>query len=457
MEHTLLDPIPSPAYSRADFRPDFVWGVSTAAYQTEGAWNQDGKGPSIWDAFTQTRGKVHGNQNGNTATDFYHRYAQDLDLMQAMGIRHFRWSPAWSRVLPQGIGAVNHKGLDFYERLTDACLERGITPWLTLYHWDLPLALEQKGGWTNRDILSWLEEYATIILKTLGDRVKNWMVLNEPMVFTGAGYFLGVHAPGKRGFANFLPACHHATLAMGHGGRLVRDLVPDAQVGTTFSCSWVEPYSQKERDVLAAEKVDALLNRLYVNPIAGLGYPLEKLKALQPIEKYFRNGDEERMPFSFDFWGIQNYTREVVRYSLFTPYLRATLVKPSKRGVASTEMGWEVYPPCIYHIIKQFASYKQAPKLYVTENGAAFPDHLVQGQVVDTRRTAYLQEHIGQVLKAQQEGIDLRGYFVWTFTDNFEWAEGFRTRFGLVHIDYANQQRTIKQSGQWYARFLTEN
>ncbi len=439
----------------ADFGKDFSWGVSTAAFQTEGACDADGKGPSIWDTFTTRRGKVKGGQHARFACEFYQRYPEDIALVKRLHIPNFRFSLSWARIMPEGTGRPNPKGLDFYDRLVDHCLEQGITPWVTLYHWDLPQALQDRGGWTNRDVLHWFERYAACAADRLGDRVKHWMVLNEPTVFTGAGYFFGVHAPGLSGLRNFFPAAHHAALAMGHIGRLLRSDVRGASVGSTFSCSSVHPYSAKPADVAAARRADALINRLFIEAVLGMGYPVADLRALAGIEKYMRGDDERLLPFDFDFIGIQNYTREVIRHSYFVPYLQARLVPAKARNVTRlTETGWEVYPDALYEMIRQFAAYPNIPKLYVTENGAAFPDTVKDGHIHDTQRTAYLQDHLAQVLRAKRDGLDVHGYFVWTLTDNFEWAEGYHARFGLVHVDHATQRRIIKDSGRWYGDFL---
>ncbi|MEO6633922.1 MAG: family 1 glycosylhydrolase [Mucilaginibacter sp.] len=356
-------------------------------------------------------------------------------------------------MLPNGTGEINQAGIDFYNRVINYCIEQGVEPWLTIYHWDLPHALELKGGWTNREIVDWFTNFATVCAQSFGDRVKHWMVMNEPGVFTGAGYFLGIHAPGRTGLKNFLPAIHHAVLCMAAGGRVLRRLVPDAEIGTTFSCSYIEPYSDKPKDIAAAKRVDALLNRLFIEPVLGLGYPTE-VAAIKGIEKYKLPGDEEAMTFDFDFIGVQNYTREIVKNSFFTPYVGASLVKAEKRGVPLTDMKWEVYPPSIYQMLKQFNSYPQIKKIYITENGAAFPDEVTDGKVDDPKRVAYLQQYLKQVLKAKNEGLKVSGYFIWTLTDNFEWAEGYHPRFGLIYIDFETQQRIVKASGHWYADFL---
>lgn len=440
---------------KGDFGRDFQWGVSSAAFQTEGAWNVDGKGPSIWDTFTTRKGKIKSGQHARAACDFYRRYREDIGLLRTLNIPNFRFSIAWPRIFPQGFGHYNSSGMDFYERVVDYCLEQGVTPWITLYHWDLPQALQDKGGWSNRDILSWMEDYVACVVKHLGDRVRHWMVLNEPTVFTGAGYFFGVHAPGLTGLRNFFPAAHHAALAMGRIGRLLRTEAPNAAIGTTFSCSSIHPASEKRRDVEAAIRADALINRLFIEPVLGLGYPIADLRALAGIERYMRGDDETELPFEFDFIGIQCYTREVVEYSFFVPYLQAKLVPAKKRNVPLvTEMGWEVYPPSIYEMIQKFNGYANLPKLYVTENGAAFDDAVIDGRVADQQRLHYLQDHLGAVLRAKREGMNVHGYFIWTLTDNFEWAEGYHARFGLVHVDFATQRRIMKDSGRWYAEFL---
>lgn len=439
---------------RSDFGDQFYWGVSTAAYQIEGAHATDGKGSSIWDEFVRKKGKIYQGQHADLSTDYYHRYHQDLLLMKMMHIPNYRFSLSWSRLFPNGTGTINKKGVDFYNRVIDLCLELGIEPWITCYHWDLPAALQAKGGWTNRSILGWFEDYVSFCIQTFGDRVRHWMILNEPLVFCGAGYFLGLHAPGEKKFNSFLAAAHHATLCQASAARVAKSLNSQLQVGTTFSCAHVEPRTHRSRDREAAVKIDAALNRLFIEPVLGLGYPVKDLSFLRRMEAYMHAGDEAQMAFEMDFVGIQPYTREIARYDLFTPFLQANIVKATKRQVPLTAMHWEVYPPAIYHLLKKFSNYPNMPPIMVTENGAAFEDVLEDGQVGDTLRRQYLENHIAEVLKAKAEGVNVQGYFVWSFTDNFEWAEGYRPRFGIVHVDFTTQKRTVKQSGQWYASFL---
>jgi beta-glucosidase len=294
-------------------------------------------------------------------------------------------------------------------------------------------------------------------LKNFGDRVKHWMVLNEPMVFTGAGYFLGVHAPGKKGLGNFLAAAHHAALCQAEGGRIIRSLRGDCLVGTTFSCSHIEPYRvNNENDFRAALKADALLNRMFIEPLLGMGYPTREVRILQRIERFMHAGDENKLAFDMDFIGVQNYTRELVAHAPFMPFVRARIVKASKRNVHHTLMDWEVHPPSIYHALKKFESYPGIKQIIVTENGAAFPDFCNGESVADHNRVNYLQDHIAQVWRAKNEGVKVKGYFVWTLMDNFEWAEGFYPRFGLVYVDFDTQHRIVKDSGKWFSGFLKE-
>jgi len=443
--------------TKANFGDSFQWGVSTAAFQIEGGHDADGKGLSIWDVFTAKKGRVKSGHHAMTACNFYGCYEVDIQLINELNIPNFRFSISWSRLLPNGTGEINQKGIDYYNNLIDHMLQCGIEPWVTIYHWDLPHALELKGGWTNRECVAWFTEFATLCAKSFGDRVKNWMVINEPSVFTGAGYFLGIHAPGKRGLSNFFKAVHHVTLATAAGGRVLRELVPNANIGTTFSCTHIEPVSDKKQHIAAAKRVDTLLNRTFIEPILGLGYPMDDLPVLRKLNRYMHPEDRNNMAFDFDFIGLQCYTREIVRSSMLTPYIGAALVSAEKRKVPLiTAMKWEVYPEAMHHILTKFNQYEGIKKIIITENGAAFPDIIENGKVNDTLRTQYIKDHLAQVLKAKNEGIKVDGYFVWSLTDNFEWAEGYHARFGLIHIDFETQQRTIKQSGRWYSQFLSD-
>ncbi|SFC96609.1 GH1 family beta-glucosidase [Flavobacterium phragmitis] len=441
--------------NKNQFGEDFLWGVSTAAFQIEGAHDSDGKGSSIWDVFTSQKGKIKNGDHALTACDFYNSYQDDIDLIRELNIPNFRFSISWPRIMPTGIHPINQAGIDYYNKIIDSLLASEIEPWITLYHWDLPHELELKGGWTNRESVSWFSEYVEVCVQYFGDRVKNWMVINEPSVFTGAGYFLGIHAPGKKGITNYLKAMHHVTLATAAGAKIIRNRIPSANIGTTFSCTHIEPATESAKDVEAAKRVDTLLNRTFIEPILGLGYPQKDLPVLKKLNNYILGDDLDNLAFDFDFIGLQCYTREVVKSAMLIPYIGAELVSAEKRNVIATEMGWEVYPPALYHVLKKFNEYKGIRKIIITENGAAFPDTVTNGKVFDIKRTHYIQDHLEQILKARNEGLNVEGYFVWSLTDNFEWAEGYNARFGLIHVDFETQKRTIKNSGLWFKDFLS--
>jgi beta-glucosidase len=451
-----MQPFTAP-FSRHDFGDDFLWGVTIAAFQNEGAHDKDGRGKSIWDVFTQRRGKIKDGSNACVACDFYHRYEQDLQLAKMMGFSVFRFSISWPRILPNGTGEVNPAGIAFYHRLIDACLETGLVPYITLYHWDLPQALESRGGWCHRGVVFAFEEYVRICTREYGDKVKHWIVLNEPFGFTSLGYMLGVHAPGKFGLSYFLPAVHHVALAQATGGRVIREEVKDAVIGTTYSCSHVIPYTQNERDLQAARKADALFNRLFLEPALGMGYPVHDMPLLKRIERrYALWRDWDKLAFDFDFIGLQHYFPLVVRYNAFMPVIGISEVKPRYRRAPVTGLGWEISPGGMYAVLKQFAAYRNVKRIIVTEGGAAFNDVPENGRIKDTARIQYFQDYLGAILQAKREGVPVEGYFAWTLTDNFEWAEGYRARFGLVHVDFETQRRTIKDSGYWFRALLSE-
>lgn len=441
----------------SDFGRDFLWGVSTSAYQTEGAYNLDGKGLSVWDRFSRKEGKIKNDQTADISCDFYHKYPGDINTIRDLNFDAFRFSLSWPRILPSGKTSINKKGIEFYHRVIDTCLERGIIPWITLYHWDLPQDLEDQGGWRSRDIVNWFSEYVFLCAETFGDKVKHWMVLNEPVAFTTLGYLLGIHAPGKYGLKNFIPAVHHVALCQGIGGRILKENISSARVGTTYSISVVDAFNQNEDDFLAVKRYDALLNRLFIEPVLGLGYPISDLPFLNHIEKHILTKDDSLMKFDFDFIGIQNYSRIVVKSNQLIPYVHGLPVSPKRRKVDQiTEMGWEVYPEGIYRALKYYEKYS-INDIYITENGAAFKDVLMQGKVHDIDRTKFFKEYLTQILKAKKEGINVKGFFVWSLMDNFEWAEGYNPRFGLVYVDFKSQKRYIKNSGLWFKNFLNKD
>jgi beta-glucosidase len=407
--------------------------------------------------FAQRKGKIAGGHRPIRATEFISNYREDVAITARLGIPNLRFSISWSRVKPCGYGMTNEKGLDFYDRLTDACLEFGITPWATLYHWDLPQTLHEKGGWKNRDILGWFEDYTSSVLKRLSDRIRHWMCLNEPLAFTGAGYFLGIHAPGNTGLSNFLPAMHHAVLVQAQGVRQIKSYNSNLLAGTTYSCSPVFAASTSPKDILAAQRADALFNRLFIEPLIGYGYPTKELTFLKKVDKWMLAGDESRMIELPTFIGLQNYTRETVKHCWWIPYLQAKKVENNIDPKPKTMIGWDIYPEGLHQMIHKFSAYPEVHSLIVTENGAAFPDHVELGRVHDPKRIGYLEQYIAATLQARAEGAKVDGYFAWSLTDNFEWSEGYFPRFGLTHIDYSTQKRTIKDSGFWYGEYIRNN
>jgi len=442
-------------FKKQDFGPNFVWGTATAAYQIEGAVREDGRGISIWDTFSHTPGKIKTGENGDVACDFYHRYPEDIAYISQMHMQVHRFSLAWPRILPNGTGPVNQKGLDFYHRVIDRTLELGLQPWVTLYHWDLPQTLEDQGGWTRREIVNWFSEYVQVCSRAFGDKVKHWMVLNEPTVFTVLGYLQGRHAPGRKGLGNFLPAVHHAALAQAEGGRVLRANVPDAQIGTTFSASYVQTGGPTWLSRVAAANYDVIANRLFLEPALGLGYPWKTTPLLLGLMRYIKPGDLEKLRFDFDFVGLQTYFRQIVRFDPFALGTWGQEIPHQERGSGElTEMGWEVWPENLYHLLKQFGAYPGVRRIIVTENGAAFPDVVEGDRVHDPKRLQFIQDHLAQVLRARREGVPVEGYLVWSLMDNFEWAEGYKPRFGLVYVDYPSQKRILKDSGRWFQAFL---
>jgi len=438
------------------FGNDFAWGVAIAAAQNEGGYNEGGRGLSIWDVYARKKGVVRGGHKPYVACDFYHRYKDDLLLTKALGFNSFRFSISWSRVLPDGSGKVNKEGLRYYHDVIDECLRLGLEPYVTLYHWDLPYALQKEGGWTSYKMMRWFPRFVTLCAEEYGAKVKNWIVLNEPAAFTALGHMFGRHAPGLTGLDNFFASVHNAVLAQSAGGRILRDLVPGARIGTTFSCSEVRPYTDRAEDVLAAARVDVLLNRLFVEPALGKGYPSESFKLIERLELYNKSWKyTERMPFHFDYIGLQNYFPVVVRYNRLIPLIKASEVKPGYRKVPRTAMGWEINGDGLAAILKRFWKYGAVKEIVVTENGAAFKDTVTGGRVADPERIAFFKEYLGALLRVREEGVNVTGYFVWTLTDNWEWTEGYKARFGLVHVDHQTQLRTIKDSGYWFRDFLS--
>ena len=439
----------------AAFGPGFHWGVAIAAAQNEGAVLTDGRSLSIWDVFARRQRVIRGGARPTIACDFYHRYKDDILLVKALGFNSFRFSISWSRMLPDGSGKVNPEGVRFYNEVINECLANGLEPFVTLYHWDLPQVLQQEGGWASPLVNRWFRHFVKVCAKAFGDRVRHWLVLNEPAAFTSLGYMLGKHAPGKRNLGLFLKAVHHAALAQAEGGRILRQYAPAARIGTTFSCSEVLPFTDREEDLRAARRVDLLLNRLFVEPLLGKGFPQDDIGLLDKMHRENLSWKyEDRMQFDMDFIGLQNYFPVVVRHNPFIPLVQASEVKARNRKVPCTALGWEINPASFKNIIKRFWKYGAIRQLMVTENGACFRDTFSQGRIHDSERIAYFRSHLEALLQCQKEGVSLGGYFAWTLLDNFEWSEGYEAPFGLVHVDFRTQLRTVKDSGYWFRDFL---
>jgi len=447
------------ALKRSDFPADFIWGTATAAYQIEGAAATDGRAPSIWDTFSKTPGKVKNGDTGDVACDHYHRYTADLELMKNLGFGAYRFSISWSRVIPNGRGPVNAAGLAFYDRLLDAMLERGIQPFATLYHWDLPQTLEDAGGWLARDTAMAFAEYADVMTRALGDRLKNWATLNEPWCSAFLGYGIGIHAPGKTDFAASLQAGHHLLLAHGLAMPIIRENVPQAHAGIVLNPAPVYPASPSSADVAAAQRADGFQNRWYLDPIFNRGYPADTLKAYGHFAPVVEPGDMEIIAAPIDFIGVNYYSRNVVADAPVSanPAPEALLGYRNVRlnDVPRTFFDWEVYPQGLTDFLERVQRDYNPVSILITENGASYLDQVIDGSIDDPERTAYFQSHLAASLEALRKGVKLDGYFAWSFLDNFEWAEGYQKRFGLTHVDFATQARTVKNSGQWFKAFQT--
>jgi len=438
------------------FPEHFFWGVSTSAYQIEGAWNEDGRGPSIWDTFCRQPGKVYNGETGDTAADHYHRWAEDVSIMAELGLNAYRFSIAWPRILPEGSGAVNPAGLDFYERLVDAVLARGIEPFPTLYHWDLPQSLQDRGGWPNRDTAHYFAEYAHTVGERLGDRVTYWITHNEPFVAAILGHFTGEHAPGIQDPVAAFQAGHHLLLSHGLAVDALRDTARrQPRIGIALNLSPVDPASDSEADRQAAVRFDGVLNRMFLDPLLKARYPEDMAALFGALFPQVQPGDLERIAAPLDFLGVNYYSRSVVRHDPDFPLIQASQIQP--QGSEYSQM-WEIYPPGMHGLLTRiWADYRPAD-IFVTENGIPVPDAPdLDGRVRDERRIRYLRDHLLQVHRAISDGVPVRGYFVWSLLDNFEWAYGYKMRFGLVYVDYETQQRTVKDSGRWYAQVVAEN
>jgi beta-glucosidase len=444
------------------FPPDFIWGAATAAYQIEGGWQADGKGESIWDRFAHTPGKIKNHDTGDVACDSYRRYAEDIALLKQLNMSSYRYSVSWSRIQADGRGVANVKGLDYYRHLTDAVLEAGLRPLLTLYHWDLPQALEDDGGWPNRDTASRFADYVELVVNALGDRVTHWVLLNEPKTFTSCGYWYGNHAPGRREPLAFLRATHTANLAQGMGFRVLKSANAQHQVGSAIDVAPMYPLTQSAADIAAAERWHRFQNLWFIQPALQGNYPNVLPEHQQAQLLGWRDGDEQLLRAPLDFVGLNYYTTVLVKHDPHSGDIPALNVKnfwATMHGSrAKTDIGWDIYAQGFYEILVRMNRELGAIPIEITENGAAYntlPDH---GTIKDAARIDYLRQHLLALSRAIAAGVPVRAYHCWSLLDNFEWAEGFSQRFGIVHVDFANgQKRTIKESGYWYAKVAATN
>ena len=449
-----------------NFPEDFLWGTATAAYQVEGAVGEDGRGRSIWDTFSHTPGKVLHGDTGDIACDQYHRLDDDLDLMAELGIQAYRFSVAWPRIQPEGSGPANRLGLDYYRRLVDGLRERSIEPMLTLYHWDLPQTLEDAGGWTNRDTSDRFAEYTGIVYEALSDSVGFWITLNEPWVVAWMGHGYGLHAPGKTDAGAALATTHHLLLGHGLAMERMRSARDGNRLGVTLNLHPTHPSRDREADAKAARRVDGQANRLYLDPLFRGEYPVDVLSHYQGRGadlSFVREGDLGKISVPLDFLGVNYYFRNTVRDAPEggppnVPFadLDARPIVP--HAAEKTAMGWPVEPEGLTEILVRIKEEYADVPIYVTENGRAVHDYVdPEGGVDDEERVGYLDAHFRAAHEAMERGVDLRGYMVWSFLDNFEWAEGYSKRFGIVFVDYGTQRRVPKSSARWYSEVIRRN
>ncbi len=461
------------------FPNGFLWGMATAAYQVEGAWNVDGKSESVWDRFAHTVGKIKGGATGDIACDQYHLYPEDIAILKRLNVKSYRFSIAWSRVQPTGTGAVNQKGLDYYRRLVDALLEAGIRPFCTLYHWDLPQSLEDRGGWPNRELAGYFSDYAGILAKNLGDRITVWAPFNMPWTFTYLGYGVGVFPPAKSDYNQFLRAAHTVNLAQGEAFRAIKAASSKATVGSAYGMAPAYPKTDSEADRAATARYHAMNNDYFLHTAMHGEYP----KAFVGEPPYqamgFKNGDDKIMRVPLDWIGFHYYTRRIVSDASGRdpkggqahfgtelesdgasrdPFTRFHAVMPTEGPL--TDAGLEVWPRGIYDLVMQITRQYNRPIIEITESGCSYldgPFELENGRVPDARRTDFFREHLAELAHAIADGANVRAYHAWSLLDNFEWADGYSQRYGLTFVDFRNQKRTVKDSGLWYSRVAASN
>lgn len=444
--------------SKLVFPEGFEWGTATAAYQIEGAVKQDGRGESIWDRFCQTPGNIANNDDGTVACDHYNLYKEDVALMKSLGHTVYRFSIAWPRVMPTGRGEVNKAGIAFYSNLIDELLEAGIEPYVTIYHWDLPQALQDIGGWLNADIVSYFEDFCKVVFESFGGRVKKWITLNEPFCVANLGYFIGEHAPGYHDLASAIRASYYLTLSHGHAVRLFREMKLPGEIGITLNMGPTYPLSDSEQDKLAASYMDGFCNRWFLDPLFKGTYPQDMIELYESYGITLPDFKQEELALGsqkIDFLGINYYSTSVTRYNKDRgPFCAETV----NTGLPHTDREWTIDPDGLTDILVRLNKDYEIPKIYITENGASYNDIVnLDGNIEDTNRVDYLRRHFIAVHHAIQAGVDIRGYFIWSLYDNFEWAFGKGSRFGIIYTDFNTQKRTVKKSGHWFSDVIKAN
>lgn len=440
------------------FPDNFLWGAATAAYQIEGAWNDDGKGESIWDRFSHRRYNVLNGDTGDVACDHYQRFEQDVALMKQLGLKTYRFSVAWTRILPAGRGGVNGKGLDFYDRLVDSLLAANIIPNATLNHWDFPQALQDEGGWPNRDSVDWFADYARLVFDRLGDRVALWATHNEPWCAAFLGYGSGHHAPGICDYTQAYQTAHHLLLAHGRAVQVFRQGGHKGQIGIVLNPQHYLPATESEEDRAACQRVYEQGVSLFLEPLCHARYPQMLMDWLGPHRPKVQDGDLKLISQPFDFLGVNYYFTESVSHDVDGGILKARSRPYSAPGWSQTDMGWGINSAGLEAVLSDIKTKYDNPPLYLTENGCAFPDMPdADGAIRDQARVNYLREHFLAAHRALEAGADLRGYYVWSLLDNFEWAWGYARRFGLFHVDFASQRRAPKASAHWFAEVIRRN
>ncbi|HEX3045806.1 MAG TPA: GH1 family beta-glucosidase [Bacillota bacterium] len=440
--------------STLKFPEGFLWGTATSAYQIEGAYHEDGKGLSVWDVFARRPGKISDGSNGDLACDHYHKYREDIQLMKALKYPAYRFSISWPRIYPSGRGSVNQPGLDFYDRLVDELKNNGIEPFVTLFHWDLPDELEKIGGWFNRAVADYFADYTETVVKRLGDRVQYWVTLNEPFAVIAEGYVQGISAPGNKGYLKFAAAAHNLLFAHSLGLERIRALGSHLKAGIVQAFWPNDPLTP--RDEKAAAIANDYVLRMFLDPILKGHYPRSLKKTLFLLHRKIKPADFELFARPIDFVGLNHYSRNLVKRSL-NPISQFKVVPPDPNRVPVTDMDWEIYPEGFFNALMLLKTEYNNPVIFITENGAAFRDQVVEGKVNDPERIGYLQKYLTAMNQAIGAGVDIRGYFLWSFLDNFEWREGYSKRFGVVYVDFQTQQRIVKESGYWYSRVCQAN